>query len=101
MSQLPLMYIYMYYILSSIEFWSIVYVFINGSLNDGVNDEGYVTLNERMINERLISCSVDVSGLRNLHGRTDGRKQAMKCFSAAGRLVGAKRIINRGPTSTK
>lgn len=63
-----------------------MYVFVYGSFND----EGYVVLNERMSNERLISCRLEASGLRNLHGRTDGRKQRMKCLSAAGPVLGTK-----------
>jgi hypothetical protein len=48
-----------------------MYVFMYGSLNDAVNDEGDVALNARMINERLISCSVEASGLWKMHGRTE------------------------------
>jgi hypothetical protein len=63
-----------------------MYVFAYSSFNDAVNEEGYVALNERMINERLISCSVEASGLRNLYGQTE----TMKCFSAADRVLETK-----------
>ena len=35
-------YVCMYCILSSIKLWSSLYVFVYGSFNDAVNDEGYV-----------------------------------------------------------
>ena len=77
------------------------------SFNDAVNAEVYVALNERMINERLISCSVETNGLRNLHGRTDGRaggraetddEMFQRSRSGVGDqdfLIGPRRIPNR------
>ena len=68
-----------------------MYVFVYSSFNGAVNDEDYVSLNERMINERLISCSVKLAvfGIYT-YGRMDGRKETMKCFSAAGRVLETK-----------